>query len=118
MAAQVEHRKKMTKFLMAQESDMDVEETEIGRIRIKLFRLMAKKMSGNPAFKREVEKMTKVINQQGDVKFTEKMSQSLVQRMRGTLSHFIDKDHAVRSGSITAEKLTMSDKMKHWKHMN
>ncbi|XP_060576717.1 uncharacterized protein LOC132734035 [Ruditapes philippinarum] len=118
MAAQAEHRRKMSKFLMAQESDMDVEDTDIGRIRIKLSRLMAKKMSGNPAFKHEVEKMTKVINQQGDAKFTEKLSQSLVQRMRGSLSHFIDKENLTRSGSITGAHLTLSDKIKQWKHMN
>jgi hypothetical protein len=47
MAAQAEHRRKMSKFLMTQESDMDVEDTDIGRIRIKLSRLMAKKMSAS-----------------------------------------------------------------------
>ncbi|KAH3830279.1 hypothetical protein DPMN_103520 [Dreissena polymorpha] len=53
MAAQTEHRKKMSKFYAAQEGDVDIEDTEIGRVRIKLSRLMAKKMSGNPAFKRQ-----------------------------------------------------------------
>jgi hypothetical protein len=55
MAAQAEHGRKMSKFLMAKVSDMDVEDTDIGRIRIKLSRLMANKISGNPAFKREVK---------------------------------------------------------------
>jgi hypothetical protein len=59
MAAQAEHRRKMSKFLMAQVSDMDIEDTIIGRIRIKLSRLMANKTSGITAFKREVEKMKK-----------------------------------------------------------
>lgn len=53
MAAQTEHRKKMSKFFAAQEGDIDIEDTEIGRVRIKLSRLMAKKMSGNPSFKRQ-----------------------------------------------------------------
>ncbi|XP_052795635.1 leucine-rich repeat-containing protein 74B-like isoform X2 [Mya arenaria] len=62
MAAQTEHRKKMSKFYAAQESDIDIEDTDIGRVRIKLSRLMAKKMSGNPAFKR---KMTSLLEQMG-----------------------------------------------------
>jgi hypothetical protein len=49
----------MSKFLIAQVSDMDIEDTDIGRIRIKLSRLMANKTSGITAFKREVEKMRK-----------------------------------------------------------
>lgn len=53
MAAQTHHRRKMSKFYAAQEGDIDVEDTEIGRVRIKLTRLMAKKMSGNPAFKHQ-----------------------------------------------------------------
>lgn len=57
MAAQTHHRKKMSKFYAAQEGDIDVEDTEIGRVRIKLTRLMAKKMSGNPAFKHQSRRL-------------------------------------------------------------
>ncbi|XP_045204097.2 leucine-rich repeat-containing protein 74B-like isoform X2 [Mercenaria mercenaria] len=118
MAAQTEYRRKMGKFMAAQESDKDIENTEIGRIRIKLSRLMSKKMSGNPAFRRGVENMTKIITQQGEAKFAEKMGQSLVQRMRGSLSHYVDRDHQKRSESITMPQLTLSDKIRQWKPMN
>lgn len=42
----------MTKFYAAKEYHGDVTDTEIGRVRLKLSRLMAKEMSGNPAFRR------------------------------------------------------------------
>lgn len=77
MAAQTEHRKKMSKFYAAQEGDIDIEDTEIGRVRIKLSRLMAKKMSGNPAFKRSVELMQKLLEQGGESRLAQQLSDSL-----------------------------------------
>ncbi|KAL4230081.1 hypothetical protein ACF0H5_010466 [Mactra antiquata] len=53
IAAQAEHRKKMSKFYAAKEMKIDMSETEIGRVRLKLSRLMAKEMQGNPAFRRQ-----------------------------------------------------------------
>lgn len=115
MAAQAEHRKQVGKFLAAQEKDMDIEETEVGRIRIKLTRLMSKKMSGNPTFKREVENMKHIIHLQGETKFAEKMSESLSQRLRGALTHHTVAAPQVRSPSVI--QITVSDKLKQWKHM-
>ncbi|KAH3830297.1 hypothetical protein DPMN_103537 [Dreissena polymorpha] len=94
MAAQTEHRKKMSKFYAAQEGDVDIEDTEIGRVRIKLSRLMAKKMSGNPAFKRSVKMMQELVKQGGESKLAQKLSISLEHRkeMRSTaaVSHIQD----------------------------
>jgi len=70
MAAQTEHRRKMSKFYAAQEGDIDIEDTEIGRVRIKLSRLMAKKMSGNPAFKRRVENMMELLERGDELRVT------------------------------------------------
>ncbi|KAL5011893.1 hypothetical protein ScPMuIL_010444 [Solemya velum] len=55
MMGQQEHRKKLSKMYLASANDEDVEETEVGRVRVKLQRLMAKKMKGNPEFKSKVE---------------------------------------------------------------
>ncbi|XP_045204099.1 leucine-rich repeat-containing protein 74A-like isoform X2 [Mercenaria mercenaria] len=105
MAAQTEHRKKMSKFYAAQEGDVDIEDTEIGRVRIKLSRLMAKKMSGNPAFKRSVEQMKLLLHEQeGQQKFAEKMTDGLAQR-------------AERAASKIPNS-SFSEKMKVWKPMS
>lgn len=107
MAAQTEHRKKMSKFYAAQQGDIDIGDTEIGRVRIKLSRLMAKKMSGNPGFKRRVEQMKELLCEQGgDSKLAEKMSDSLANRG--------DKTKQPRSESLNGH-VTFSDKTKTWK---
>ena len=80
MAAQTEHRRKMSKFYAAQDQDVDIEDTEIGRVRIKLSRLMAKKMSGNPAFKRSVEQMQSLISSGGVSILQEKVSTKIHKR--------------------------------------
>ena len=77
MAAQTHHRRKMSKFYAAQEGDIDVEDTEIGRVRIKLTRLMAKKMSGNPAFKRSVKQMQDLLNAGGSDTLAEKVKEKI-----------------------------------------
>ncbi|XP_069129860.1 leucine-rich repeat-containing protein 74A-like isoform X2 [Argopecten irradians] len=56
MAGQQEHRAKMNKMYKATQQSVDVEDTEIGRVRLKLQRLMAKQMANNPAFKSRVER--------------------------------------------------------------
>ncbi|XP_021346225.1 leucine-rich repeat-containing protein 74A-like isoform X2 [Mizuhopecten yessoensis] len=56
MAGQQEYRAKMNKMYKATQQSVDVEDTEIGRVRIKLQRLMAKQMANNPAFKSRVER--------------------------------------------------------------
>lgn len=106
MAAQTEHRRKMSKFYAAQEGDIDIEDTEIGRVRIKLSRLMAKKMSGNPAFKRSVEQMQKMLEQGGESRLAQKLSESL--------SH-----HPQAAPPASTDGTTSyGDKMKNWKPMS
>ncbi|XP_060084291.1 leucine-rich repeat-containing protein 74A-like [Ylistrum balloti] len=56
MAGQQEYRTKMNKMYKATQQSVDVEDTEIGRVRLKLQRLMAKQMANNPAFKSRVER--------------------------------------------------------------
>ena len=82
MAAQTHHRKKMSKFYAAQEGDIDVEDTEIGRVRIKLTRLMAKKMSGNPAFKRSVEQMQNLLHAGGSAQLADKVKAGIENRKK------------------------------------
>ena len=82
MAAQTHHRKKMSKFYAAQEGDIDVEDTEIGRVRIKLTRLMAKKMSGNPAFKRSVEQMQNLLHAGGSAQLADKVKTGIENRAK------------------------------------
>ena len=82
MAAQTHHRKKMSKFYAAQEGDIDVEDTEIGRVRIKLTRLMAKKMSGNPAFKRSVDQMHTLLHAGGSAQLVEKIKEGIEKRQK------------------------------------
>ncbi|KAL3880035.1 hypothetical protein ACJMK2_032307 [Sinanodonta woodiana] len=53
IAAQMEHRRKMSFFYAAKEDEESLEDTEIGRVRLKLQRLMAKKLADNPEFKRQ-----------------------------------------------------------------
>ncbi|KAL4230212.1 Leucine Rich repeat [Mactra antiquata] len=104
MAAQTEHRKKMSKFYAAQEGDIDIGETEIGRVRIKLSRLMAKKMSGNPAFRRSVQQMHNLLKSQGgELKLAQKMSEKL----EVGLAHNSDKVPNVQSD---VSKLTSQSK--------
>ena len=103
MAAQTEHRKKMSKFYAAQEGDIDIEDTDIGRVRIKLSRLMAKKMSGNPAFKRSVEMMQKMLEHGGESRLATKLTDSL--------SH----QPTVAPPPASTDG---SDKMKAWKPLN
>lgn len=111
MAAQTEHRKKMSKFYAAQEGDIDIEDTEIGRVRIKLSRLMAKKMSGNPAFKRRVEQMKLLLHEQGgEKKLAEKMSDSLAQHA--------EKIMRPRRESLKIPNTAFTEKLKTWKPMS
>jgi hypothetical protein len=105
MAAQTEHRKKMSKFYAAQEGDVDIEDTEIGRVRIKLSRLMAKKMSGNPAFKRSVEQMKLMLNEQGGEKV-------LAEKMNDDLAHKAEK------ASLKIPNTSFTEKMKTWKPLS
>lgn len=113
MAAQTEHRKKMSKFYAAQEGDVDIEDTEIGRVRIKLSRLMAKKMSGNPAFKRRVEQMKLLLHEHGgEKKLAEKMSDSLAQFSEKTVKS------SGRRESLKIPNTSFTEKMKTWKPMS
>jgi len=52
MAAKTLHRQKELKM---RESNVAIEQTEVGRVRLKLQKLMARKMEGNPTFKHRVE---------------------------------------------------------------
>lgn len=61
MVAQQEHRKKMNKMYKDTQNAVDVEDTELGRIRLKLQKLMAKQMSGSPAFRSRVESFKKML---------------------------------------------------------
>ncbi|WAQ97928.1 LR74B-like protein [Mya arenaria] len=107
MAAQTEHRKKMSKFYAAQESDIDIEDTDIGRVRIKLSRLMAKKMSGNPAFKRSVQMMQDLLEKGGE----QRLAQNLSAAMQNLKS-------AVGLRPSSADKtVNLTEKLKKWKPM-
>ena len=105
MAAQTEHRKKMSKFYAAQGGEIDVEDTEIGRVRIKLSRLMAKKMSGNPAFKRSVEMMQSLLNSGGEAKLAQKISKKI-------------KREPSAPNEVDNLNVTFQDKMKNWKPLS
>ena len=108
MAAQTHHRRKMSKFYAAQEGDIDVEDTEIGRVRIKLTRLMAKKMSGNPAFKRSVKQMQDLLNSGGSAQLAEKVKE-------GILKKSVPKQKPPESTGI---KKMYLEKMNSWKSMH
>ena len=65
MSARTCHRQKSQQQFGARNQPVDIDETEVGRIRLKLHRLMAKKISGNPEFKRNVENMRRTLSNLG-----------------------------------------------------
>lgn len=116
MAAQTEHRKKMSKFYAAQEGDIDIGDTEIGRVRIKLSRLMAKKMSGNPAFRRSVQQMHNLLTQQGgELKLAQKMCEKLE---IGVYQHSDKVQNMQRRESDISKITSTTEKIKTWKPLN
>ena len=80
MQAQMIHKRQKAKMMKdLAHGTIDVEKTEVGRVRGKLQKLMAKQMDGNPAFKRRVEDFKKLMNsskndEQLRMEFERKMS--------------------------------------------
>jgi hypothetical protein len=63
MQAQMIHKRQKAKMMKdIAQGTIDIEKTEVGRVRGKLQKLMAKHMDGNPAFKRRVEDFKKLMN--------------------------------------------------------
>lgn len=85
------HKRQKAKMMKdVAQGTIDIEKTEVGRVRGKLQKLMAKHMDGNPAFKRRVEDFKKLMNsskkdEQLRVEFEKKMSmrkESKIERSR------------------------------------
>ena len=68
---------------------------------------MAKKMSGNPAFKRSVEMMQSLLRQGGESKLAQKLNSSLDEKQKPLPGH--EENNANNS---------FTDKMKGWKPLN
>ena len=109
MAAQTHHRRKMSKFYAAQEGDIDVEDTEIGRVRIKLTRLMAKKMSGNPAFKRSVQQIQDLLNSGGSDTLAQKVKERIERNKPAAQS---------KPPESTGIRKVYTEKMQSWKSLH
>ncbi|XP_076117839.1 uncharacterized protein LOC143085396 isoform X2 [Mytilus galloprovincialis] len=62
MQAQMIHRRQKAQMMKdIADGSVDIEKTEVGRVRGKLHKLMAKHMDGNPAFKRRVDDFKKLL---------------------------------------------------------
>ncbi|CAG2224060.1 unnamed protein product [Mytilus edulis] len=62
MQAQMIHRRQKAQMMKdIADGSVDLEKTEVGRVRGKLHKLMAKHMDGNPAFKRRVDDFKKLL---------------------------------------------------------
>ncbi|KAK3100393.1 hypothetical protein FSP39_019230, partial [Pinctada imbricata] len=67
MSAKADHRLKESRMHKATQHNISVEDTEVGRVRMKLQKLMARKMDGNPTFRARVEAFRDAISQ-GELK--------------------------------------------------
>ena len=62
MAARTCHRQKAQDTYGVRKQTIDIDETEIGQVRLKLHRLMAKRMAGDGEFKSNVENMRRTLS--------------------------------------------------------
>ena len=65
MAARTCHRQKAQDIYGVKKQNLEIDETEVGQVRLKLHRLMSKRMSNNPEFKRNVENMRRTLSTLG-----------------------------------------------------
>ena len=67
MSARTKQLRRSSKLFDARHQKVDVDETEEGRVRVKLRRLLKKKMSESQEFKDKVENMRKTLTGMGGV---------------------------------------------------
>ena len=67
MSARTKQLRRSSKLFDARHQNVDVDETEEGRVRVKLRRLLKKKMSESQEFKDKVENMRKTLTDMGGV---------------------------------------------------
>ena len=65
MSARTNQRKRSSVLFDARIQSVDVDETERGRVRVKLHRVMKKRMSENPEFKDNIENMRLTLSNLG-----------------------------------------------------